>query len=451
MSVTCTVCCEAFTSKLRTRVECPSCHYGACTRCHKTFLLSSASDPSCMNCGLHWNRAFLDEHFTPTWRNGDLKKHRAVVLFERERSLLPAAQPHVEREAQLRALRGAKDVAFAAYRASLAAAQRAREAWQDAVEALQSFDHNHVVEERRSFVAACPSDACKGFLSTQYKCGTCLKQFCSACRELKAEHHVCDPDVVASIKAILNDSRACPGCGMPINRVSGCDQMYCTLCDVPFSYSTGQRIQGVIHNPHYFERLRQLREKAGAAGEAAAQDMQEECGRWPEIWQFRWITGGDRAILTSLHQTAVNLQQHVFPQMARFARRRDDNLDLRVRYCLDELPEERFKMLLEQRERKRDLEVDVREALQLFVLLSLEMAYRLRALEGSQDRLDQSSKVLAEHLLRVEDLVNKPLRDIGKRFKKKVPIVEFPEIWSRDHKDLLLLPQWLDYNPRRRR
>ena len=446
--MTCTVCCEAYTSKLRTCVECPSCRYGACARCQKTFLLASPSDPSCMNCGLHWNRAFLDEHFTPTWRNGDLKKHRAVVLFERERSLIPATQPHVEREAQLRTLRGAKDAAFAAYRASMLAQRNARAVWSDAVYALRNFEHGHVVEERRSFVAACPVAACKGFLSTQYKCGTCLQQFCSACRELKGEEHACDPDVVASIKAILNDSRACPGCGMSINRVSGCDQMYCTLCDVPFSYSTGQRIQGVIHNPHYFERLRQLREKEDLG--QVAQDMQEECGRWPEMWKFNWISAEDRSMLTSLHQTAINLEQHIFPRMAHFARRRDDNLELRVQYCLDELSEERFKMLLEQRERKRDFAVDVREALQLFALLSVEVAYRLRAIEKSGDSLKQVHSILMDHLHQVEELVNRPLRDIGKRFKKDVPLVEIPEKWTRNQMDLLFLPRWLESPPFRR-
>jgi hypothetical protein len=396
-----------------------------------------------MNCGLHWNRAFLDKHFTPAWRNGSLKKHRARVLFERERSLIPAAQPHVEHEAQLRSLRGSKDALMAAYRASLSASRAARCAWVEALQRLQDFQCGHVVEERRSFVAACPLEACKGFLSTQYRCGTCLKQFCSACRELKAEHHVCDPDVLASIQAILSDSRACPGCGMSINRVSGCDQMYCTLCDVPFSYSTGRRILGVIHNPHYFERLRQLRAEEGDMAGGAAQEAQEECGRWPAM-RFDWLSRCDRAILTSLHQTTVNLQHRVLPVLVRFERLRDDNLDLRVKYCLGDLSEQRFKMLLEQRESRRDFEIHVREALQLFGLLSVEVAYRLKGLAASPDRQDRASKALQEHLRLVEELVNRPLEDIGKRFKKEVPRVRFPEEWTRNQVDLLALPRWLD-------
>ena len=155
-------------------------------------------------------------------------------------------------------------------------------------------------------------------------------------------------------------------------------------------------------------------------------------------------------MLTSLHQTAINLEQHIFPRMAHFARRRDDNLELRVQYCLDELSEERFKMLLEQRERKRDFEVDVREALQLFALLSVEVAYRLRAIEKSGDSLKQVHSILMDHLHQVEELVNRPLRDIGKRFKKDVPLVEIPEKWTRNQMDLLFLPRWLESPPFRR-
>jgi len=39
--------------------------------------------------------------------------------------------------------------------------------------------------------------------------------------------------------------------------VSNCDQMFCTGCHTAFSWRTGQVETGTIHNPHYFQYLRQ--------------------------------------------------------------------------------------------------------------------------------------------------------------------------------------------------
>jgi hypothetical protein len=415
-------------------------------RCIKTYLVSSLSDPSCMNCGLHFNRAFLDDHLTPTWRNGELKKHREKVLFDRERSLIPDTQPHVEREAVRRSLDTARREAHKLYLESIQQSRRLHKTYADACHEFREFNNQAKPPERRSFVAACPTEECRGFLSTQYKCGTCLKQFCSACREIKSADHACDPGTVDSIKAILQDSRACPGCGMSINRVSGCDQMYCTQCDVPFSYATGLRIQGVIHNPHYFERLRQLRARADEEGESAtvARELQEGCGQWPAMSQFRWLKFTDQIMLSCFYRTATNIEHVVLPRMVTFDRRREDNVDLRVQFCLNLLEESRFKMRLEQRERKRELDVDIRECLQLFVLLSIELAYRLRGLANGTNRISEANEMLQAHVTQTEELVNKPLRDIAKRFNKATPRIMFPDAWHSMDLDLCVLPTWIN-------
>lgn len=441
----CPVCCDAYTAKVRPPVACPSCSYAACVRCAKTYLLSALADPSCMNCGLHWSRAFLDEHFTATWRNGELRKHRARVLFDRERSLLPATQPFVEREAQRLRLEEAKAEAYRLYRAAVRAKDDARHAHSHACSAVHAHSQGRgEPPERRSFVAACPTEACRGFLSTQYKCGTCLRQFCAACREPKADDHVCDPGTVETLKAILKDSRACPGCGTAIHRVSGCDQMYCTNCDVAFSYATGQRIQGVIHNPHYFERLRQLQARGDGAEGAPrrVQAMEEACGRWPRVAELSWLRGESLAKLTALYRTGMNLENAVLPHMA--ARRRaEDNVDLRVRYCLQSLSDKGFMEQLERRERSREFEVDVREALQLFVLLSMELCYQLLDLHGSvglEEARARAAALLEARLTQIDELVSAPLARIGAMFKRTAPEIRWPEAWTRNDLDVCHMP-----------
>jgi len=458
----CQVCCDKFTSKLRPPVTCPGCDYVACVKCLKSYLLSTLRDPSCMNCGLYFNRRFLDTTFTANWRNGPLRQHRQAVLLDREKALLPATQPAVERRALWLQLDEARKLALLQLRQARQSVYDASRHYNEILSRrhdLQREELDQAPSERRTFVAACPREQCKGFLSNHYKCGTCLKSFCAACREEKAqggEAHQCDPDTVATIKAILSDSKPCPGCGMSINRVSGCDQMYCTLCDVAFSYRTGLRIQGVIHNPHYFERLRQLRaaeeanaeDPSGAAAMLRANAEEQACGAWPSFsfLNNKRLSDSCRRLVSSFYRTATNIQHVYLVRMARFRRARGDNEDLRVGFCLQELSEEKFKQRLEQRERRRDLELDAREVLETFVLLCMELAYRMRRqveVEGAS--CDEQEATLRLHCEAVEDLVNAPLRDVSARFKVPTASIRVPEISPahRSDEDLLHAPEWL--------
>ena len=334
----CPVCCDAYTAVKREPIHCPGCNYAACVVCVKTYLLGSLSDPACMKCGLYWCRAFLDASLTPSWRNGPLRKHRERVLLDREYSLIPQTQPEVAREAERRQREATRKQLYAEYKAAQLRVRVARRAWSLALAAEHNGDHavdgGHAVDakERRAFVAACPSADCRGFLSMQYKCGTCLRKFCARCREPKLDEaeHACDPGTVETIALIARATRACPNCGMAIERVSGCDHMWCTGCDTGFSYATGQRIANHRNtNPHMYERMQQLQAAAGA-------DVQQEeppataggCGgaTWPRPF---FTTCGEReGFMLSMHYTGrhVELVLRDWPRVAADLKRDDRQL-----------------------------------------------------------------------------------------------------------------------------
>ncbi len=112
-------------------------------------------------------------------------------------------------------------------------------------------------KERREFIRKCPANTCEGFLSTALKCGLCGIQACKDCHEIKQEDHVCNPATVETIKAIAKEAKPCPKCAATISKIDGCDQMWCTQCKTAFSWRTGKIETNIVHNPHYFQWMRE--------------------------------------------------------------------------------------------------------------------------------------------------------------------------------------------------
>lgn len=411
--MTCPVCYSDYTKTVRTPVPCAACDYQACTQCIRTYLTTTPTDPHCMNCHHAWSREFLDRHLTRSWREGDLKRHRESVLMDRERSLLPATQEAVQIELQKRVY--AKEIAedlsprFIALHAELKAVEAEIERRKRYIAHGPTAPTSE--KERRQFIAACPIEDCRGFLSTAYKCGTCRRSFCASCREPTSTdaEHTCDPALVATIQAILKDSRPCPACGTAISRVSGCDQMYCTQCDTPFSYSTGKRINGAIHNPHYFERRRALQ----VTGQGGCQDG------WPHLYEItRYTSNGQYRFIAAMMQAARHIENEVLPTAAAPV----DNTDLRVRYLLNELDEKRLGQLIQQRDRRHQRDQEIRGPLELFVITTMELCQEIQRERKSvkEDRIDAFKAF-------IESNTNIPLRDIGDRYMNVIPQINLDD------------------------
>ena len=123
----------------------------------------------------------------------------------------------------------------------------------------------------------CPTDACGGFVTfTPTKgggacrgaCGMCGTQVCASCERAVGvggdeEDHRCRPEDIDSVRAVKADTKPCPwpGCGVRIYRQDGCSQMWCTACNHPFDWVTGEQITDTthLHNPHYTEYIMRRR------------------------------------------------------------------------------------------------------------------------------------------------------------------------------------------------
>ena len=90
-------------------------------------------------------------------------------------------------------------------------------------------------------------------------CVLCEKRICTKCGAQKTLNspHSCDEEERLNFKTIKRNSKACPNCGVRIQRSEGCSQMFCTICHIGFDYNSGEIIKSNFHNPHRAEWLDQ--------------------------------------------------------------------------------------------------------------------------------------------------------------------------------------------------
>ena len=219
---TCMICVEPFNKSSRKSITCGHCSFDACKGCVVKYLLDTVHDPHCANCRTVWSLDFLIQSLGKAFVTRDLKAHREQQLLQRELSLLPATQPLVEQELQRR-----KHKELATQLVQRRHELRA-EIERISHEIMQlnngvMFNQAAAIVEKRAFIKQCPAENCKGFLSTQWKCGLCETRVCPDCHEIKgAAVHVCKPENLESARAISRDSRPCPKCGVMIHKIDGC-------------------------------------------------------------------------------------------------------------------------------------------------------------------------------------------------------------------------------------
>ena len=217
----CPICISKFNETTRKCITCSTCENMACRSCVETYILSSFNEPDCMNCHKDWNIDFIRENMTKTFCESKLKKHREDVLYDREKSLLPATQGFIVQLKQKEAIsEKISKLIHAKYELDKQIEVHKKE--YRAVDAINP----ETEASKQKFIKNCPAKDCRGFLSSSYKCGTCGVWACPDCKEMKGfskdAAHTCDPDTVATIKAIEADTKPCPNCTASIYKIEGC-------------------------------------------------------------------------------------------------------------------------------------------------------------------------------------------------------------------------------------
>ena len=447
----CSVCLEKVTGSLRKEVPCQYCQYAACLTCVKRYMLESPQDAHCMNCKRAWNREFIDSYLSMSFRKNALKTHREAILLDREKARLPLLQPRIS--AKVRAEEMNKEIlesmkTIQDMEKTLAAARHEVYRFQNRQHRLREIAAGRIAPEAenqdadkkevRQFTQKCPVDDCRGFLSSQWKCGTCQTYICNECLVPKGKErdvaHTCNEDTKATAALIRKETKPCPKCGMGISKVDGCDQMWCVSCQTPFSWTTGRLVFGVVHNPHYYQWLR---EQNGGEAPRVAGDV--PCGGLVNFYSIeRGFTNKIYPIarkkeVEAIHRlTAELLDQHL-RQFARFDEV-PDNGDLGIDYTLKLISEEEWKKKLWQRETKREKSLELRGPLDLLANVCSEVLRRMAEIHQVGTETPEAKKKqftdLLNQLRTLKKYVNGELVKIGLRYGCMVPAVS--EAWRFD-------------------
>tara|TARA_B110000093_G_scaffold181592_1_gene226051 strand:+ start:232 stop:1797 length:1566 start_codon:yes stop_codon:yes gene_type:complete len=265
----CNICLEKYNKKIniegeiyRTgkKISCSKCEYSSCTHCTKKYILDSANDARCMNCQHPWARDFLVENFTKLFINTDYKKHREEMLFQKEKSLIPATMETIDKENQIKELYLQKETLK----------KKMQEKLYEFDVKIWNLENSSGKSKRTNnrFIKKCGVDECKGFLSSQWKCGLCETHSCNECHEIIGKRiinddgtsvlppHECNENNIKTARLMNKECKNCPKCSAPIYKIDGCDQMWCIECKTAFSWKSGEIITGHFHNPHYYEWMR---------------------------------------------------------------------------------------------------------------------------------------------------------------------------------------------------
>ncbi len=429
----CNICCDSYNKSTREKICCGYCDFPACKTCCETYILSEIT-PKCMNttCAKEWSRKFIREKFTNVFINTKFKSHLEEILFDQEKALMPATQPIIEEKIRKDNIK--KEMAVL------------DDLIQDLYVQKRQLERNLYTNQIdtsskkvSNYVRACSASDCRGFLSTQWKCGICEQWTCPECHELKGLNrdceHTCNPELVETAKLLAKDTKSCPKCQTKIFKIDGCDQMWCTQCHTAFSWKTGA-IQTNIHNPHYYEWQR----KNGGAPRVAG-DV--ECGqelnhttvdsfrnailRGKHIRFLKYYIPDDpggydwsmrhhslhsntntlsEIIRHTIHNARIEIHQFRTDYLER-------NQELRVQYLCNEIDEDTFKILVQRNDKKHRKNNEISQVIQVSITAVTDIVFRiidnLKKSVCGEDKFDE----LMSEFNGVREYCNEIFKDIS--------------------------------------
>ena len=205
----------------------------------------------------------------------------------------------------------------------------------------------------------------------------------------------------------------------------------------PFSWRSGKVIKGTVHNPHYYEWMRQTND--GQVPRQPGDNLGRCCDALPSFYdqigpflteaeKYFKITDESLYVIGSkIHRLLTHITHEEIP---RWNNREDEEqsfLALRVKYLLNDISAEQWKKVLQQKEKQREKRRDIFNILSMFIDTSNDI---IRTMIFSE----QYSKLLTASLQKTPGTRIDPVT--GRRIhgrRKDVINVFFTNEWQKNN------------------
>lgn len=215
---------------------------------------------------------------------------------------------------------------------------------------------------------------------------------------------------------LLNkDTKPCPKCATMIHKINGCDMMWCVECHTSFSWNRGVIETGHIHNPHYYEFLR----KQNGNNPIPRNPGDNPCGNENNLPYTHLL----RVVTFRLEELKFYSFHRLISHIENITLRRIDVPDqevefreLRIKYLLENIPDNEFKVLLQQKEKKKMKLIDIRD---LYVMFNQTAIGKMHEIINKRV-YDQEDSNYINNLVKY---FNETSKAIGKKYGSVYPYI----------------------------
>lgn len=366
----CVICEDNYTTKRR-QVRCDACSHSACIDCVHRYLLASNNKMDCMFCHTRWDIVRLYQNISSSFLRKKWIPHWKEYLYRRESSFFQEMMPQVQHRLRIRDMK-------------IKIAEKKKELIELEKE-LKQIEHEQTPIHH--FHIPCPNAGCHGYVDRQDRCILCLTRICHRCRMVMTDGHRCRDVDLLNQQIIHETTRPCPKCRVPIQRESGCYQMWCTQCHALFDWNKNTLIkEEIIHNPHYLQFIQCADDHNKLQFYSA-----NEKKRWISFFQMR------------------NHVRHV--EMPRLMTIRSNNImsELRISLMMNDISMEKFKDAIFKEDMRQQQTTCLLNMWNSFMMSGDELMH------AEEDRI-----LLLYRLLLLIENVNNRISQINETFKSRI-------------------------------